>query len=56
MEFLDRTQAGEVSAKNLISTLKVKALDPRLYILCNNNSHYCFVPYILTEEFFKNEI
>ena len=54
MEFLDRTQAGEVSAKNLISTLKVKALDPRLYILCNNNSHYCFVPYILTEEFFKN--
>ena len=54
IEFLENSLAGETSARGFISSLKVKALDPNICILCRNNKYYCFVPYVYTDEFFKN--
>ena len=54
LEFLENTQAGETSAKGLISSLKVKALDPKICLLCKNNEHYCFIPYEYSDNFYEN--
>lgn len=54
ISFLEQTEAAETTAKDMLRTLVMTPLNPKLNILCNNNEVTCFIPYRYTSEFFED--